>query len=303
MVALSYREYCPPDDLAGWIACFWEIKGRVAQGSAFAHRVLPDGCADLLFDLQDCAGSAATHAEVVGPMSTSTVVTLRAAVELLGVRLRPGAVGAFLGIAADRLLDSMAPLREAPAALRIDPAELASLPDSAARIRRLTMACRARLGAMESCVRGPPLRIHSWLPTSRALRWRPASGAREGGFDPIVDKALASWTRRRPEVGFPTVSVLVRDIGLSERAFERRFVANVGLTPVRFRRLARLRAVLRSHSEGARDWADLATVAGFSDQSHLVRDFQAFVGLSPTKWAATQAPDAGFLQDGQLTAL
>jgi AraC-like DNA-binding protein len=78
---------------------------------------------------------------------------------------------------------------------------------------------------------------------------------------------------------------------------------HVGLTPVRFRRLARLRAVLRSHSEGARDWADLATVAGFSDQSHLVRDFQAFVGLSPTRWAATQAPDAGFLQDGQLTAL
>jgi AraC-like DNA-binding protein len=107
----------------------------------------------------------------------------------------------------------------------------------------------------------------------------------------------------RPEVGFPTISILVRDLGLSERAFERRFVANVGLTPVRFRRLARLRSVLRLFSDGARDWASMAAATGFSDQSHLVRDFQAFVGLSPTRWAATQAGNAGFLQDGQVTSI
>ncbi len=87
------------------------------------------------------------------------------------------------------------------------------------------------------------------------------------------------------------------------RAFERRFSANVGLTPVRFRRLARLRTVLRLFSEGARDWAALAAATGFSDQSHLVRDFQAFVGLSPTGWAATQAGNAGFVQDGRITSI
>jgi len=54
------------------------------------------------------------------------------------------------------------------------------------------------------------------------------------------------------------VSVLTRDVGLSERAFERRFVANVGLTPVSYRRLARLRTVLRLHSQGARGWAAIA---------------------------------------------
>jgi len=99
------------------------------------------------------------------------------------------------------------------------------------------------------------------------------------------------------------VSVLARDVGLSERSFERRFVAQVGLTPVRFRRLARLRAVLRLHAGGMRDWASLAAATGFSDQSHLVRDCRAFTGLTPSEWAASQEGGVGFLQDGHITAL
>jgi AraC-like DNA-binding protein len=209
--------------------------------------------------------------EIVGPMSAGRLVELRAAVDLLGIRLRPGAVGAFVAIAADQLLDITVPLAEAPAALRVDAAQLASLPDSAARIALLTAACRARVASLDA-------------------------------FDPVIGGALTRWARPH-EVGFPTISILVRDLGLSERAFERRFVARVGLTPVRFRRLARLRAVLRLFSAGACDWAALAATTGFSDQSHLVRDFQAFVGLSPTRWAATQAGNAGFLQDGQITAI
>jgi AraC-like DNA-binding protein len=269
---LSYREYLPPRDLARWIACFWEIRGTVAQSSGFAHRVLPDGCADLIFNLHDPGAAGGGGGVIVGPMSTGQVIDLRAAVNLLGVRLRPGALRGFVGIAADRLLDQALPSDAAPPVLRLDPAELAELPDSMARVGRLTAVCRARLAALDE-------------------------------FDPVVATALARWARLPCEVGFPRVAVLVRDIGLSERAFERRFAAHVGLTPVRFRRLARLRAVLRLHSNGARDWAALAATAGFSDQSHLVRDFHAWVGLSPTQWAATQMRNAGFLQDGQITSL
>jgi AraC-like DNA-binding protein len=276
MMGLSYREYPPPADLVRWLACFWEIQGApeqasaAARGNAFAHRVLPDGCADLLFDLRARSGTG-PRGEIVGPMTTGVVVELGDGTDLLGVRLRPGALGAFLDIAADRLLDEVVPLREAPAVLRLEAERLSELPDTPSRIALLTAACRARLAGV--------------------LR-----------FDPIVRQALARWSHP-PAVGLPTVSVLVRDVGLSERAFERRFVANVGLTPVRFRRLARLRAVLRLHSSGTQDWSELAATAGFADQSHLVRDFQAFVGLSPTRWAATQTGNAGFFQDGRITAL
>lgn len=120
--------------------------------------------------------------------------------------------------------------------------------------------------------------------------------------DPAVLQALTAWSH--PEhTPFPRVSALTRESGLSERTFERRFLAQVGLRPVGYRRLARFRSVLRLHAAGARDWAALAAHAGYSDQSHLVRDFRGLAGVSPTQWAAAQRGPAGFLQDGQITHL
>ena len=262
--SLTYNEYAPPKDLALWVACFWRIAGGDAGCAPVSHRVLPDGCADLLFDLQ----GTITSAELVGPMSTAQVFGLGGKIDLLGVRLRPGAVGAFSGIPADRLLDSTIPLAELPH-LALTAAELADGADTAERLKLLSNTCRARLAA----VRQP---------------------------DSLIRHALAQWNRH-DQLALPTISVLTRDLGLSERAFERRFVSQVGLTPVGYRRLARFRSVLRLHAKGHRDWAELAAMTGFSDQSHLVRDCRAFTGLTPTEWAATQAADAGFLQDGKIT--
>jgi AraC-like DNA-binding protein len=269
--SLAYTEHRPPTDLLPWIASFWQIAGEGASGDSLLHRVLPDGCADLVFDIEDARRGGGTPTDIVGPMSFANVFELRNAVEIVGVRLRPGAIGAFSGIPARYLLDSSVPLVELPQPLRISSPTLAECANLQARFELLVDTCRKHLASLN----------------------KP---------DPVVGYALAKWSRAETSL-FPTVSVLTRDIGLSERAFERRFVAHVGLTPVQYRRLSRFRGVLRLYSEGIRDWAALAAATGFSDQSHLVRDFGTFAGLSPTAWAAAQAGHAGFLQDGEITTL
>jgi AraC-like DNA-binding protein len=266
---LNYTEHRPPPDLAPWVACFWQIRGTLAADARHFQRVLPDGCADLLFDLETARRCGGSPAELVGPMSRASLYEMRGAVDLLGVRLRPGVVHALTGIPADRVLDDGAPISELPAVLRPNVAAL-SEEHSAVSVARLIHACRKRVADLEAP-------------------------------DRAIKRALDQWSRA--EQGLPAVSVLARDIGLSERGFERRFVAQVGLTPVRFRRLARFRAVLRLHASGIRDWSALAAATGFSDQSHLVHDCRAFTGLTPTEWAATQAGPVGFLQDGTITAL
>jgi AraC-like DNA-binding protein len=268
---LAYVERQPPTDLAPWIACFWQIVGRASGETMVPHRVLPDGCADLLFDLVASRRTGATPTGLIGPMSGAQVFGLHGAIDLLGVRFRPGALAVVSDIPAECVLDATAPLSELPKSLRVNVAELADLATSAARIELLAAACRHRL-----------------------------SGA--DGPDTAVGFALRRWARAESPQ-FPKVSVLTRDLGLSERAFERRFLAQVGFTPVRYRRLARFRSVLRLHAAGLRDWAALAATTGFSDQAHLVRDFRAFAGLTPTEWAASQACPAGFLQDGHVTTL
>src|SRR5581483_7685116 len=189
-------------------------------------------------------------------------------VELLGVRFRPGVIGAVSGIPADRLLDTTVPLAEL-SHLRISVAELAGRADLSARLKLLSNLCRARLATLQQP-------------------------------DPVVRYAVTRWAHAE-QVALPAISDLTRDLGLSERAFERRFIAQVGLTPVGYRRLARFRSVLRLYANGVRDWAQLAATTGFSDQSHLVRDCRAFTGLTPTEWAATQEAHAGFFQDGKIT--
>src|SRR5688500_4894305 len=48
-----YIERKPPRDLSHWIACLCRIAGNSAHGSPISHRILPDGCADLLFVITD----------------------------------------------------------------------------------------------------------------------------------------------------------------------------------------------------------------------------------------------------------
>lgn len=267
---LKYVEHQPAKALAPWVACFWEISGVVSGNVPFRHRVLPDGCADLLINLERVRRSGGSAAFLVGPMTQAQVFEFQGRIHVLGVRLRPGAVGAFAGIPGGDVLDGSAPISELPKSLRLNVAQLADVATMPERTTLLTEVCRARVGSLDQP-------------------------------DPVVRHALREWSDA--ERASPAVSILTRDVGLSERAFERRFVSQVGLTPVRYRRLARFRSVLRLHAGGLRDWSALAATTGFSDQSHLVRDWRAFTGLTPTEWAAVQAERAGFLQDGLVTTL
>jgi len=59
----------------------------------------------------------------------------------------------------------------------------------------------------------------------------------------------------------------------------------VGLKPKLFNRVQRFQQVLTlAHRIAAHNWAQLALDYGYFDQSHLIRDFLAFSGLSPTDY-------------------
>lgn len=69
------------------------------------------------------------------------------------------------------------------------------------------------------------------------------------------------------------------------------FASEVGLTPklyCRIRRFQQAREAVRNL--GATDWTTVALDCGYFDQSHIIRDFQEFSGLSPTAYVK-QASD------------
>lgn len=100
---MPYAEIQPTAALRPWVECFWTSRDEADAGE---RRVLPDGCADLVFDLKDGEGVA------VGTMTRPLVVPVRAGGEYLGVRFKPGRAAAFLRLPLAEITDARVPLRE-----------------------------------------------------------------------------------------------------------------------------------------------------------------------------------------------
>lgn len=85
--------------------------------------------------------------------------------------------------------------------------------------------------------------------------------------------------------GFAGVKIaeLARQAGLSLRQFERRFDRQIGMGPKMFARVVRFEAAMDCMTRsGADSWADLAYRFGYFDQMHMVHEFAALAGDTPT---------------------
>lgn len=80
-----------------------------------------------------------------------------------------------------------------------------------------------------------------------------------------------------------SVAGAARSLGVGERHLERLLQRRTGRTPVFWRQLARIRrAALALGTGGRRDaLAELAVDQGFSDQAHMTREFQRWLGVTP----------------------
>ncbi|WP_433365905.1 helix-turn-helix domain-containing protein [Actinoplanes sp. CA-142083] len=118
----------------------------------------------------------------------------------------------------------------------------------------------------------------------------------------VVDEALLRHLRDdspgvAPEIAYACgrlligepapVAAVAAEVGWSPRYLTDRFRAEVGLRPKEAARVARFDRARRALSPATR-LADLAAAHGFADQSHLVREFHAFAGCTPTTWLADE---------------
>jgi AraC-like DNA-binding protein len=152
--AARYAEHPVHPALAGIVEAAWSVSHE-AGAPALEHRVLPDGCIDLV--LRD--GEAAL---VVGPTTRVAFAAMAPGSAVRGLRLRPGAAPFALGAAAQDLRDLAVPLTDVlgTTATRV-PDDLAGLqrllltrtqrptdPLVDAAVARLTQAPGTEIGAL-----------------------------------------------------------------------------------------------------------------------------------------------------------
>ncbi|MGC3945517.1 MAG: AraC family transcriptional regulator [Chryseolinea sp.] len=89
-------------------------------------------------------------------------------------------------------------------------------------------------------------------------------------LDPAKDYSLQQWADRAC---------------LSLRQFERNFITRVGIPPKLFIRIVRFEYAMRvKNLDGEKSWSEIAFECGYTDSSHLLREFREFADFPPSKF-------------------
>lgn len=102
----DYREFAPPERLRGSVECIWVM--RSGDEPAAPHRVVPDGCADIIFT----GGRGKPQLQFVGAMSRYEDYAVPVGRLMVGMRFHPGMWAGHLGAPGDLITDKQPALED-----------------------------------------------------------------------------------------------------------------------------------------------------------------------------------------------
>src|SRR5215510_2889496 len=254
-----FNFYQPKPPLSKFVDSFWLYEGYEAEHKT--ERILPTGTLELVinlrqdelrfFDAERPENCSRFSGAIVSGASGRGFAPAEEAF-IIGVHFKPGGAFPFLGLPAGDLADTHVDLETlwGPSAGRLRE-RLCEARTSAERFQLLQEALLSRL-----C-----LGVEQHYAVSAALE--------------MFGKSQAG----------PRVSEAAKYLGLSQRRFIQIFKAEVGMTPKLFSRIQRFQQTrIFIQQNPSINWADLAVDLGYFDQSHLIREFLEFSGLSPADY-------------------
>lgn len=94
---IIYNEYSPAYSLAEYVACFWSVNATCSNAP---HRILPDGCIDILFDYN-------RNISFLTEISSETeTLHLDGSIKFVGIRFLPKAIPYILKCNASEFINS-----------------------------------------------------------------------------------------------------------------------------------------------------------------------------------------------------
>ncbi len=268
---LISRNFPPPDDLATCVARFYVMAAELPQDMLMADRLLSEtGFVRILargsWEAMAVDGDWYPHsgALLFGANSRPMHVRVKGPFTVIGFALRPSGWNQLFNTPARQYADQMVGLHEiwGNAGRQLYTDIMAANDDEDTILTTMVEAVRARKAEMENGK------------ACEAL----------AKFEPIV---ISDSTRK--------VEDIACELGLSLRQLERLCLKHFGHTPKMIMRRSRfldMAAMLRGLSTPSE--AELAELS-FFDQSHLIREFRQFIGMTAAEFENRQTPllDAG----------
>lgn len=266
---MSYQEFSPPPALARHVRLIWQYQSQthVSDGPGEPlQRIVPDGHPELILHFAqpyaevDPEGTAVPQVQALfaGQLTRPLLLQQAPRAGVLGIRFRPAAARAFFAQPMQTLTDR----RVALAAL------WGELP---------------AYDLLEACVASEPYTRVAQVSNVLIRRLSASPTPMDLQIDHCAERLLTPAASAE-------VDALAAYCNVSRRQFERRFLAEVGISPRLLASIARFRTLfdaLERDTLRVRHWAEAAQIAGYFDQAHMNREFKRFAGLSPQLFCQT----------------
>ncbi|MEV5357270.1 helix-turn-helix domain-containing protein [Streptomyces sp. NPDC052693] len=252
---VRFRRHQPAEPLRRYVEWYWLIDWDLP--APYASHIVPHPAVNLTFQWDEDEGPP--YAEVTGVALGLYTRKLTGRGRVCGVKFRPGGFRPYTpGTPVSHWTGRALPAQDV----------FRQITEDTARSIVTGADDRARVAALDAFLFSLPC-----------------------APDPQADLAIDLVRRIRADRSVRRVGDFARAHGLSVRALQRLFAAQVGVGPKWI--ILRYRIHEALEQAGTRsdvDWAGLAADLGYADQAHLVRDFTATIGVPPTAYTAETAP-------------
>ncbi|RAV98568.1 helix-turn-helix domain-containing protein [Pseudochryseolinea flava] len=252
---MEYRQYQPPRVLERYVRYFWSFDSFQNPNATLQIKSFADKYPRLIFQnldgfeaLTNLSGDKLPACYLSGIDTKHTEAIINGNFSHFGVSFYPHGLAAFFGESPVALINQMPDIR------LICPAEIQSQLQRAtnhhARVSLISKFLYERLRAMRQ--------------------------------DQLINKIVHHHGLDRDI----SLDELGRHYRISTRSLQRRFKAVVGISHKKYQRILRFEESLKQLANAS--FADLGVVAydlKFTDQSHFIKDFSAFSGMSPYAFA------------------
>jgi AraC-like DNA-binding protein len=265
---MKYSEIRPGDRLKQYVKCYYIYESE--SDVLFEDTVFPSGYMEIIFNLG--AGKWQTAVEdgfvntppielwgqIIKPLPIRSVGRNI----MLGVRFFPHAAGYFLNDTVDLLNNQVVDFRD--------------LSDNAVNV------LYARL--QETAAWNKRIELVEEFLFQRLL-------LSEGRFSKMtVVSDMMNEIRR--EDFFDNIENVARRYGITARYMQKLFLQYTGLTPKLYSKINRFQHSLRLVTQKDISLTSIAYDCGYFDQSHFIREFKSFTGLTPSGYSIENSPVA-----------
>ena len=263
---MNYQEIKPGDRLKQYVKCYYIYES--ATHTTFEDTVFPSGCVEIIFNLgtgkwQTAAGddfvttpSIELWGQIIRPLAVKSIGKNT----MLGIRFFPHGAAWFF--------------KENMELFNNQVADLSDLSGNAVTILHAklleTDAWNKRIALVEDF-----------------LLQRLSPSERRYSKMTVVSDIMQEIKR---DDFFDNIESVASRYGITSRYLQKLFLQYTGLTPKLYTKINRFQNSLRLVTKKDASLTSIAYNCGYFDQSHFIKEFKSFTGVTPSGYLSEQSP-------------